>query len=243
MVTEDSETNSQETVKLPPIASNRNIGKTSQSQASSDVTRSGRTTENISRTSSNRKDNSRNDTSFKSAFRKQPFQSRGNLRLVQEDFKIHPPFASEQSERFKRRLDGSTSLVSSNSALRFNDILSSETNASVSTDDPLPRIDKFSTSKRRPRRSFRVTKVKTADGFISQGKCRRPFFYHQGLREDELVDSALEIVAKHRGDSSHERAVRSMTLANSFSEKPWLGQVRLALNVTSNSLKRSLQEV
>ncbi|CAG5121697.1 unnamed protein product [Candidula unifasciata] len=68
----------------------------------------------------------------------------------------------------------------------------------------------------------------------------RPFFYHQGVREDELIEAALRLVARYKGDSSRERAIKSLSLANSFSEMPWLCRVRLALNVTWRSLQRSL---
>ena len=105
--------------------------------------------------------------------------------------------------------------------------------------------------KRRPRVSsaLLLSKAKSSEGsiplpLISHEQDRRPFFYHQGQREDALVDSALELVAKYRGgDSSRERAIQSLTTANTFRDKPWLGQVRVALSLTSNSLKRNVRRL
>ncbi|GFO13689.1 protein ankub1-like [Plakobranchus ocellatus] len=105
--------------------------------------------------------------------------------------------------------------------------------------------------KRKPRVSsaLLLSKAKSSEGsiplpLISNEQDRRPFFYHQGQREDELVDSALELVAKYRGGhTSRERAIQSLTTANTFRDKPWLGQVRVALNLTSNSLKRNVRRL
>ena len=133
----------------------------------------------------------------------------------------------------------------------------SATSASSSTEEA-DEDEKKNTSrraagrkKRRPRVSsaLLLSKAKSSEGsiplpLISHEQDRRPFFYHQGQREDDLVDSALELVAKYRGgDSSRERAIQSLTTANTFRDKPWLGQVRVALNLTANSLKRNVRRL
>ncbi|RUS71372.1 hypothetical protein EGW08_020868, partial [Elysia chlorotica] len=136
----------------------------------------------------------------------------------------------------------------------------SATSASSSTEDAGAETDgdKKATArraagpkKRRARVSsaLLLSKAKSSEGsiplpLISHEQDRRPFFYHQGLREDALVDSALELVSKYRGgDSSRERAIQSLTTANTFRDKPWLGQVRVALSLTSNSLKRNVRRL
>ncbi|GFR68252.1 protein ANKUB1 [Elysia marginata] len=94
-----------------------------------------------------------------------------------------------------------------------------------------------------------LSKAKSSEGsiplpLISHEQDRRPFFYHVGHNEDNMVESALELVSKYRGgDSSRERAIQSLTMANTFRDKPWLGQVRVALNLTSNSLKRNVRRL
>lgn len=69
---------------------------------------------------------------------------------------------------------------------------------------------------------------------------RRPFFYHNGMREEDIVEPTMDLVAKYTGTSSRDRAIRSLSIANSFEKKPWLTQVRIALALTSSTVKRDV---
>ncbi|XP_059141688.1 uncharacterized protein LOC131929467 isoform X2 [Physella acuta] len=93
-----------------------------------------------------------------------------------------------------------------------------------------------------------LSRAKSSEGpiplpLISHEQARRPFFYHQGQREEEFLEKTLKLVSKYKGDSSRERAIKTLTMANSFKGKPWLSQVRVALSVSNNSLKRSVCEM
>lgn len=92
-----------------------------------------------------------------------------------------------------------------------------------------------------------ISQAKASEGavplpLISQENMSRPFFYWNGLREDDYVTPFLEQVTKHRGASSRDRAIKSLTIANSFKEKPWLAQVRMATTLSTHSLRRSICE-
>ncbi|KAK3083599.1 hypothetical protein FSP39_000040 [Pinctada imbricata] len=108
-------------------------------------------------------------------------------------------------------------------------------------------------SSRKSRKRKRITsaillsQAKAADGavplpLISQENQSRPFFYHNGKREEDVVIPIMDLVTKHQGTSSRDRAIKSLTIANSFKEKPWLTQVRMALSLTSQSIKRSIKD-
>ena len=107
-------------------------------------------------------------------------------------------------------------------------------------------------SSRKSRKRKRITsavllsQAKAAEGavplpLISQENQTRPFFYHNGKREEDLVIPMMDLVCKHQGNSSRDRAIKSLTIANSFKEKPWLTQVRMALSLTSQSIKRPFE--
>jgi hypothetical protein len=91
-----------------------------------------------------------------------------------------------------------------------------------------------------------ITQAKAAEGavplpMISQENQSRPFFYHNGMREDDVVNPMMDLVTRHQGSTARDRAIKSLTIANSFKEKPWLTQVRMALSLTSQSIKRPLK--
>ncbi|XP_052075668.1 uncharacterized protein LOC127713091 [Mytilus californianus] len=90
-----------------------------------------------------------------------------------------------------------------------------------------------------------ISQAKASDGavplpLISTENMSRPFFYWNGLREEDYVLPLLDQVSKHKGATSRDRAIKSLTIANSFKEKPWLAQVRMATSLTCHSLRRSM---
>ncbi|KAK0069009.1 protein ANKUB1 [Biomphalaria pfeifferi] len=114
-----------------------------------------------------------------------------------------------------------------------------------SEEDSKTRRSRLKKKKERLSDAMLLSKAKSSEGglplpLVSHEQARRPFFYHHGQREDELVESTLGLVSKYRGDTSRERAIKSLTLAKTFTGKPWLGQVRVALNLTNNNLRRTM---
>ncbi|KAK6968208.1 protein ankub1, partial [Biomphalaria glabrata] len=98
-----------------------------------------------------------------------------------------------------------------------------------SEEDSKTRRSRFKKKKERLSDAMLLSKAKSSEGglplpLVSNEQARRPFFYHHGQREDELVESTLGLVSKYRGDTSRERAIKSLTLAKTFTGKPWLGQ-------------------
>lgn len=87
--------------------------------------------------------------------------------------------------------------------------------------------------------------TKATDGSIplpvlSSEHDTRPFFYHNGVREDDIVIPMMNLVANYHGNDSRDRAIKSLAIANTFKEKPWLMQVRMAMSLTSSTLKREV---
>ncbi|KAL4223430.1 Ankyrin repeat and ubiquitin domain containing 1 [Mactra antiquata] len=75
---------------------------------------------------------------------------------------------------------------------------------------------------------------------ISSENDLRPFFYHNGVREDDIVIPMMNLVTQYQGTDARDRAVKSLAIANTFKEKPWLMQVRMAMSLTSSTLKREV---
>ena len=71
----------------------------------------------------------------------------------------------------------------------------------------------------------------------------RPFFYHNGVREDDIVIPMMNMVSNYHGNDSRDRAIKSLAIANTFKEKPWLMQVRMAMSLTSSTLKRDVSNL
>lgn len=78
---------------------------------------------------------------------------------------------------------------------------------------------------------------------ISMEHDLRPFFYHNGVREDDIVIPMMNLVAQYQGTDARDRAVKSLAIANTFKEKPWLMQVRMAMSLTSSTLKREVSNL
>lgn len=75
---------------------------------------------------------------------------------------------------------------------------------------------------------------------ISNEQNRRPFFYYSGDREDQLIASTLMPYDRHRGSKARDTAIQSLAIATTFKHKPWLGQVRMAMNLTSQAVRRDM---
>lgn len=68
----------------------------------------------------------------------------------------------------------------------------------------------------------------------------RPFFYYNGTRESDIVNPLMKLVCQYQGTDARDRAVKSLAIANTFKEKPWLMQIRMAMRLTSSTLKREV---
>lgn len=78
---------------------------------------------------------------------------------------------------------------------------------------------------------------------ISSEHDLRPFFYHNGVREDDIVIPMMNLVSQYQGTDARDRAMKSLAIANTFKEKPWLMQVRMAMTLTSSTLKREVSNL
>ncbi|KAL8576067.1 hypothetical protein ACOMHN_001417 [Nucella lapillus] len=81
---------------------------------------------------------------------------------------------------------------------------------------------------------------------VSHEQDRRPFFYYNGKREDDFIDPTISTWSKHThsaGATPRERAIKSLTVANTFKGKPWLGQVRIALQIAANPTRRDVRRL
>jgi hypothetical protein len=108
-------------------------------------------------------------------------------------------------------------------------------------------IERKARKRKRLTSALLISQAKATDGavplpLISTENMSRPFFYWNGLREEDYVMPFLDQVTKHKGANSRERAIKSLTIANSFKEKPWLAQVRMAMSLTSQSLRRTMTD-
>ena len=96
-----------------------------------------------------------------------------------------------------------------------------------------------------------LSKAKSSEGsiplpLISNEQDRRPFFYYNGQRDDDFLDPTISTWSRHRhsaGTTPRERAIKSLTVANTFKDKPWLGQVRIALRIAANPTKRNVRRL
>ncbi|XP_074640258.1 uncharacterized protein LOC141898315 [Tubulanus polymorphus] len=65
-------------------------------------------------------------------------------------------------------------------------------------------------------------------------------FYHVGVYEVDDAQRTLDQYEKYRGMKSRDYAIKCLSVANTFKEKPWLHQVRLAMTLTTQKVKKSL---
>ncbi|XP_055957988.1 uncharacterized protein LOC126824151 [Patella vulgata] len=126
--------------------------------------------------------------------------------------------------------------------------MSSITEEAQSSDD-LPNISK-ARKKRRGKipSSVLLSKAQASDStiplpLINNESNSRPFFYLNGLREDDVIEPTVDLLTKYKGGSPRERAIRSLVVASNFKEKPWLTQVRMALSLSTTSMKRDVKRI
>ena len=115
------------------------------------------------------------------------------------------------------------------------------------SDDVTPdsSVKKRKVRRKRLTSSVMLSKAKGTENaiplpLISNETDSRPFFYLNGLREEDYFGPLMNLVSRVKGADSRERAIKSMSIANSFKEKPWLYQIRMALTMNSMSVKRNI---
>ena len=84
-----------------------------------------------------------------------------------------------------------------------------------------------------------LKKARTGDGaiplpMVSVENNPRPFV----SKNDDFAQTTLEVYEKYRGLRSRDYAIKCLTLANSFKEKPWLKQVHQAMDIASQGVRR-----
>ena len=68
----------------------------------------------------------------------------------------------------------------------------------------------------------------------------KPFFYWSSCEKvKNPVDETLEKFQYYRGATPHQNAVQCLTIASSFTEKPWLQQLRMAVSLTKRGVKKN----
>ncbi|KAK3597209.1 hypothetical protein CHS0354_003714 [Potamilus streckersoni] len=115
------------------------------------------------------------------------------------------------------------------------------------------KSDKNSTVSKRSSRSKRhhlpsemlMSNAKKAVGgvplpIVSNEGSPRPFYYFQGKREDQIVQPLLNAISSHQGSDPRERAIKTLAIANTFKDKPWLVRVRMAMGLTASTMKREV---
>lgn len=114
----------------------------------------------------------------------------------------------------------------------------------------------MTSKKRRKKQRGRVTSAvlmskaaETGEGsiplpLVSDEHDRRPFFYYNGKRERTFIEPVVTLWSHYMhtsGGSPRERAIKALSVAAAFKDKPWLSQIRIALKLTSNPLKRNVR--
>ncbi|XP_013421695.1 uncharacterized protein LOC106181762 [Lingula anatina] len=89
-----------------------------------------------------------------------------------------------------------------------------------------------------------LAKAKSVEGSLplplfSVETCPKPHFYGRNKSDGALVPRTLATYEKYRGQKARDYAITCLSLANNFKEKPWLQQVRLAMNFTAQKVKRT----
>ena len=65
----------------------------------------------------------------------------------------------------------------------------------------------------------------------------KPFYYTPSGKEDSNK-LTLEIFDKYRGETPRDYAIKCLSVATNFKEKPWLQQVRMAMAITAQGVKK-----
>ncbi|KAF6033106.1 ANKUB1 [Bugula neritina] len=91
--------------------------------------------------------------------------------------------------------------------------------------------------------AMKKAKIKTVEysiplPLINTENTSRPYLQHCKSKENDPALSTLTLYEKHRGLKSRDYAIKCLSIASNFKEKPWLQQVRLAMDLTSQEVKK-----
>lgn len=98
------------------------------------------------------------------------------------------------------------------------------------------------TTKKKKEQSFKsvlmIHKAKTGDGLmplpiVSLDTTPRPF-----VSNPRVMHSTLDLFDKYRGMDARNYAIKCLSVANSFKEKPWLSQVQQAMTIATRGVRR-----
>ena len=99
------------------------------------------------------------------------------------------------------------------------------------------------TKKKKKKKDFDMllAKARTADGgmplpMVSQD-APRPFVKSS---QEDITRKTLEHYERYRGLRSREYAIKCLSVANSFGEKPWLHQVRQAMAIAAQGVRKTV---
>ncbi|XP_064620330.1 uncharacterized protein LOC135483395 isoform X2 [Lineus longissimus] len=98
--------------------------------------------------------------------------------------------------------------------------------------------------KKRSRSAALLAKAKTADGAIplpmSSIECIPKPVFHVKSHGADVARSTLDSYERHRGMKARDYAIKCLSVASTFKEKPWLHQVRLAMALTTQGVKKNV---
>lgn len=163
----------------------------------------------------------------KSESKDQPFRNRSNSGLDQQKEK-------DLKEKDTNRTDDAKSVMS---------VKSDKSNYTSVSKMSKKRKKITSAMLVQQQQSNKATEGAVPLPVLSSEHDTRPFFYHNGVREDDIVIPMMNLLATYHGNDSRDRAIKSLAIANTFKEKPWLMQVRMAMSLTSSSLKREVKNL
>ncbi|ELU15121.1 hypothetical protein CAPTEDRAFT_53190, partial [Capitella teleta] len=87
-----------------------------------------------------------------------------------------------------------------------------------------------------------IHKAKAGDSamplpMISVDSSPRPF-----VPDPKLMHTTLDLFKKYRGMDSRNYAIRCLSVANSFKDKPWLSQVQQAMTIATRGVRRVIEK-
>jgi hypothetical protein len=149
--------------------------------------------------------------------------------------KIAPPKHSQSQDR-----DGGSETPSS---VKSTYIETGKTKRDVSNPQK-SNDDDDKDKKKRSRSAVLLAKAKTADGAIplpmsSIESIPKPVFHVKSDGVD-VARSTLDSYERHRGMKARDYAIKCLSVASTFKEKPWLHQVRLAMALTTQGVKKNV---
>ncbi|XP_067948917.1 uncharacterized protein [Watersipora subatra] len=91
--------------------------------------------------------------------------------------------------------------------------------------------------------AMKKAKVKTVEysiplPLINTENNVRPYLQHCKSKETDPALTTLALYERYRGLKSRDYAIKCLSIASNFKDKPWLQQVRLAMDLTSQDVKK-----